>query len=213
MRCLRAATTRTLTLFIARRLLFRFSEFLVMLSISGTRCGRVGFLLADLRAEATVIDDGWHRWPEPHLNAAMTLEEAELLHQLVLATRPGLVLELGSGYGISGSFIAEALLKNGGGLLATVEPLAGLRAEAGIALARFGSVVDVLESQDELFGAPDLVFIDSGKPYRDADISFWMRAMTPALIVVHDAFRDYEGLRGAAGAIVPTAGGMWIGHA
>lgn len=167
--------------------------------------------LAELRAQATDRLDGWHRWPDPHTNAAVTLEEADLLHALVRATRPALVLELGTGMGISGTFIADALLEHGGALV-TVEPLAGMRAEARAALAGYPNV-SVVEPETELAAIPNMVFIDSGQAHREAHIAYWLGLMAPALIVVHDAFRDYPALKAAQGVVVPTAGGIWIGHA
>lgn len=170
--------------------------------------------LDELRAQATDRLDGWHRWPPPHDNAAVTLEEAELLHALVRATRPGLVLELGTGLGISGSFIADALRENGGGELVTVEPLAGIRVGAEKALAAYPNVIvtdpDTYEARPI---APDLVFIDSSQHRRPDDIRYWLGLMSPALIVVHDAHRAYPELSAGHGTVVPTAGGVWIGHA
>lgn len=169
--------------------------------------------LADLRAQATVLDDGWHRWPEPHLNAAVTLEEADFLYALVTATRPALVLELGTGMGISGRFIAQALLDSQpGGQLVTAEPLRGFRDAAPEVFAGYGNVlvVDPDAVPDAGF-RPDLVYIDSGKDRREADIDAWLPGPSP-LVVVHDAYRDYPALRVATGIVVPTAGGMWVGR-
>lgn len=167
--------------------------------------------LSELRAQAVHRIDGWHRWPLPHLNAALTLEEADLLHALVRATRPGLVLELGTGLGISGAFIADALAEHGGQLV-TVEPLAGMRAGAAEVLADYPNVT-IEELAPDIPSVPDLVFIDSGSDLRAGDIAYWLGAMTPALIVVHDAHRGYPELSAGHGTVVPTAGGMWIGHA
>lgn len=167
--------------------------------------------LDELRAQATIRLDGWHRWDEPHINAALTLEEADLLHALVKATAPNLVLELGTGMGLSGQFIADALEASGGRLV-TVEPLAGLRAEAVEALAAYPRA-HVVSEEYTLGDVPELVFIDSGSDRRAEDIRYWLAAMSPALVVVHDAHRGYPELAAGHGTVVPTAGGMWIGHA
>lgn len=171
--------------------------------------------LPDLRAQATVLDDGWHRWPHPHLTAAVTLEEADFLYALVSAIRPALVLELGTGMGISGRFIAQALLDTqAGGELVTAEPLRGFRDAAAEVFADYPNITVVdPDTPPPLDFRPDLVYIDSAKDRREEDMWAWLENGPSPLVVVHDAYRDYPVLRRATGLVVPTAEGMWVGRA
>ncbi len=166
--------------------------------------------LKELRALAEPVADGCMRFPEPFRMMSVSLEEGDFLHALVRMLRPRLVLELGTGLGVSAKFIAGALEKRA--RLVTVEPDPDLR---GRARGLLGNDALVVDSADALVGeTPDLVFIDSGYARRAADIAHWLADMPPGpFVVVHDAARGYEELGAGVGVLLPSLDGMWIGRA
>lgn len=168
--------------------------------------------LDELRAAATGSRGAEAVWPAPLGKMSVTLETAEFLYALVRMMKPLTVLELGTGSGISARFMAEAQVKNGaGGLVVTVEPNEEYHHDARALLAGLPAQV-VREYFQGLGELPDLVFVDSGYRNRDDDMTYWLQNGWGALVVVHDALRDYEQLRGH-GALVPCVDGLWIGRA
>lgn len=165
----------------------------------------------DLRAQAEPGRGGYHVFPPPYRQMSLTLEDAEFLYALVRLTKPALVLELGTGLGVSGRFIGEALLANGKGWLTTVEPNGELRKQARALLTDLP--VTLTGSETTLLVIPDLVFIDSGWDRREADIAHWVGGDFAGLVVVHDAGREYAGLAGATGVVLPCVDGLWVGRA
>ena len=99
--------------------------------------------LDELRALAIHRDEtGVTRFDHPYHQMSVSLEEAEFLYALVRATRPRRVLELGTGYGLSAAFIAEALDANdNGAMVFTYEPLPELRLAAQKNLEGFAAAV------------------------------------------------------------------------
>lgn len=168
--------------------------------------------LDELRAGATGTRGEEHTWPAPFGKMSITRENAEFLYALVRLTKPAVVLELGTGSGLSARFMAQALHENGRGLLYTVEPMFEHRLQALELLV--GEPVEIFEDVSELPPdiEPDLVFVDSGYRHRDDDMTYWLANGAAALIVVHDANRDYAQLRGS-GVLIPCTDGMWIGRA
>lgn len=167
----------------------------------------------ELRALATVKDGPHLRFQPPYQQMSVTLEEAEFLYALVRALKPRNVLELGTGLGLSGRFIAEALIANGyGGDLETIEPIDDLRRQAGSLLAGFPVVLN--DAVDIHTDWPDLVYIDSGEITRRDDIAWWLRNGYSGLILVHDSERNYPEVdEFGSGVYLPTANGMWLGRA
>lgn len=164
--------------------------------------------LDELRALAAPNGEGDSFFPAPYLQMSVTLEEAELLFALVAAIKPLDVLELGSGLGLSGFFLASALPENG--VLTTVEPDDGCRAQTKTMLANLPVEV-IAETETDLDW--DLVYIDSGYQYRAHNIRQWLTNGYEGLVVVHDADRRYEELELGRGVFLPTSAGMWIGRA
>jgi hypothetical protein len=170
--------------------------------------------LAELRALAVLNDNGYRRFPSPYHQMSVTLEEADLLYALVRALRPRNVLELGSGLGLSGFFIASALKANGDeGTLMSIEPNKEL-AEQAIGLLT-GLPVTVAEPFGVRSDWPALVYIDSRESDRLQDMRTWLTNGYTGLVLVHDAERQYpelaQGIFGY-GVYLPTANGMWIGR-
>lgn len=169
--------------------------------------------LDDLRVAATVKrDQGFRGWPAPYAQMAVTLEDAEFLHALVRVTKPAIVLELGTGLGISGRFIAEALVENGLGRLYTVEPSLEIAQSPHQVL--LGTDLPYLfwggnEPGREI--KPDMVFIDSAVSFRQRDIQRWVTSPFEVLVVVHDANRGYR-LDERCGVFLPGTDGLWIGR-
>ncbi len=168
--------------------------------------------LDELRARATIERGGYSVFDGELAHMSVTLEDAEFLYALVRLAKPETVLELGTGYGVSARFIAEALKANGRGKLTTVEPDAELRIAARKMLKTAPAAVVVawadLHDLDW-----DIVFIDSGYRTREDDIAAWLSNGYHGLVVVHDANRDYVGLHGATGTRLPGVDGLWIGKA
>lgn len=167
--------------------------------------------LEDLRAAATPDDLGTLRFPPPYRQMSVSLDEANLLYALVRALKPRKVLELGTGLGLTARFIAEALVANGDdGYLLTVEPDTDLTVEA-IRLLE-GMPADVVKAPFGREGWADLVYIDSGVSVRENDIAHWLSGAYPGLVLIHDADRDYPGIRAGVGTYLPTANGIWVGR-
>lgn len=168
--------------------------------------------LHELWSLATVKVGDYTTWPAPYGAMCVTLEDAEFLHSLVRVTKPERVLELGTGYGISARFIAEALANNGhDGILVTVEPDVVLAANAG-KLLRMNGVLTV-QPEDVPAFEPNIVFVDSGYDRRPADIREWLTNGYQGLVVVHDANRQYPELDLGVGVFLPGSDGLWIGRA
>lgn len=172
--------------------------------------------LDELRALATNTRNGFACWPAPY-QMSVTLEDAEFLYALVRVTKPLDVLELGTGMGVAARFIAEALKVNGNAKLATVEPRDDLREAAQGLLANLP--VGVFESEELVWPERfELVFIDSGPADRAGDIDEWLGAEYQSadyrpLVLVHDANREYEGLKQGVGVFLPGSDGLWLGRA
>lgn len=167
--------------------------------------------LDSLRSHANLGADGYSKFDGRYRQMAVTLEDAEFLYALVRLTKPGRVLELGTGYGISARFIAEALAENGNdGRLFTIEPDPAIREAARKALLRLPVFIGGHYQADDLDW--DIVFVDSGYQTREHDIRTWLTNGYRGLIVVHDANRDYD-LSGGVGVFLPGLEGMWLGRA
>ena len=170
--------------------------------------------LDELRALATVQDGPHLRFQPPYQQMSVTLDEAELLYALVRALKPRNVLELGTGLGLSGRFIAEALEANmdRDAVLVTVEP------NDDFAMRAEELLYDMpVESSSNYSGSvawPHLVYIDSAEKLRRYDMETWLTNGYPGLVLVHDADRDYiELAEFGNGVYLPTANGMWLGRA
>lgn len=166
--------------------------------------------LDELRALAKPGRGGYHVFGGAYAQMSVTLEDAEFLYALVRVTKPALVLELGTGLGVSARFIAEALSANGCGDLLSIEPDRELAMRSNTLLGDFPVVVSWRVPKGR---TPDLVFIDSGYERRQADITEWLTNGYQGLVCVHDAGRDYAGLREAPGVFLPGVDGLWLGRA
>ncbi len=168
--------------------------------------------LDQLRSDATPGRGGFMVFPEPYRQMSVTLEDAEFLYALVRLTKPERVLEIGSGYGVSGLFIGQALADNGslGGRLETVEPDEELRDHASHVLAFVPAFVGGFADENDLDW--DLVFIDSDYTRRQDDITAWLTNGYRGLVCVHDAHRSYD-LADGVGVMLPCTDGLWLGRA
>lgn len=182
--------------------------------------------LDELRALATRdAPGGFKTWPPPLGDMSVTLEDAEFLYALVGVTKPKRVIELGAGMGVSARFIAEALRRNGEGRLETVEDDTTLAAAAAQMLTPTGHLLPAEVIVGDLPGesstvvlpwrispAADLVFIDSGYRRREFDIATWLLPASTAIVVIHDANRQYD-VSAGEGVFLPGSDGLWIGRA
>lgn len=145
---------------------------------------------------------------------AVTLEDGDFLYALVRVTKPNLVVESGSGNGISGTFIATALQDNGHGRLVTYEPNPTFAYEAQQALAGLPAEVREGDSRQHATNEPDLVYIDSQAGIREPEMEHWLTCGYAGLVVVHDAGRFYDPLADhGTGVYLPGADGLWVGRA
>lgn len=167
--------------------------------------------LDELRALATVKDGQHLRFQPPYQQMSVSLDEAEFLYALVRALKPRNVLELGTGLGLSGRFIAEALLANGNkAKFISYEPDRDLLAKA----VNLSNGLFEITSWKTRRTRADLVFIDSRQSDRRRDIRTWLTNGNTGLVLVHDAERQYGDLVSfGVGVYLPTANGMWLGRA
>jgi predicted O-methyltransferase YrrM len=96
--------------------------------------------------------------------------EGEMLHQIALAARCKMIVEIGTSYGFSGLFWAAALQQTGGKLhTIDIDPRKVESSRATFARAGLSDVVvnhqgDACRVLAEMEGPFDLVFIDADKP-------------------------------------------------
>lgn len=169
--------------------------------------------LEDLRQSCRPDEHGVLRFPAPYRQMSVSLDEADLLYALIRALKPLNVLELGTGLGLTGRFIGEALAANGQeGFLVTVEPNPDFAIQSALLLDGLAAKV----TDEYTFGPawPELVYIDSGIGYRASHIKLWLsKNYYRGLVLVHDAERAYPELKAGSGVHLPTANGMWLGRA
>ena len=168
---------------------------------------RSGLTFQEFRALAAIpYGDGYTAFDA----YAITLEDGDFLYALVRVTKPRLVVESGSGHGISGRFIAQALHDNRRGELLTYESNPPCAQIARDTLR--GLPATVIEGDcRSCAGKPDLVYIDSHAERRRDDIRYWL-TQTTALVCVHDATRDYPEFTLAPGVLLPGTEGLWLGR-
>ena len=133
-------------------------------------------------------------------SAFMSLQRAWclLLFRLVRELRPRSCLELGTGFGISGSYLAAALERNGEGRLTTLEgsedwarhALEGFRELrlAELVDLRVGPIAESLLDLPDAAGSFDLAFIDA-EHQAEATLEEFdavARLLTPGAVVVID---------------------------
>lgn len=155
----------------------------------------------------TVLPSGFVIWD----SMAIEAETALFLFSLIRHQKPELVVESGTGQGISSTFIAEALVANGKGKLVTFEWFDHFREAAEKNLE--GLPVEVRPGLSADSGLePDLVLVDCVTDRRVGEITFWLTHAKRPLVVVHDANRNYPFHLGE-GVHLPGHDGVWIGRA
>lgn len=137
----------------------------------------------------------------------MELEFCELLYSLVRARKPRLVLEGGTGYGVSAYFIGTALKENGIGRCITYEiaedffRLAERNLRNLPVEVRMGSTLDYSGEQ------PELLFLDSRSDARTKEIEYWRGKRI--LSMIHDARRYGDVVN--QGILFDSYRSCWIG--
>lgn len=155
-----------------------------------------------------VHPNGFTLWDEYAIEA----ETALLLFSIIRHQKPELVVESGTGRGISSTFIAEALVANGKGKLVTFEWHDFFREGAERELA--GLPVEVREGLSEKSGLdPDIVFVDCVSDKRVGEITYWLTHPRRPLVIVHDARRTEYPFHLGDGVHLPGHDGVWIGRA
>lgn len=121
---------------------------------------KIQTLIDELDALGKQRDDAWQ----------IPRQEGELLHQIALASRAKLIVEIGTSYGFSGLFWGAALQSTGGKLItidASQKKFDSARqtfARAGLAdviEVRLGDARQVLQT---ISGPIDIAFVDADKP-------------------------------------------------
>lgn len=143
------------------------------------------------------------------------LEMAELLYSLTRYAKPSVVVECGTGEGVSTQAISTALHHNGCGTVHSWEPIVELYEQAARMFSGRPNVVVHHGNSRDCDLNPDLVFVDSGggAHVRNPTIAHWLRHHACPLVVVHDASRGYEALDLGEGVYIPGWDGVWIGRA
>ena len=138
-------------------------------------------------------------------NASSPAANGLFLYRLVRSFRPQAVVEFGSAFGISGSYIASALAANGVGRLTTVDGVESRRriAERTIEAAAPGRTQCITawftDALDSLVDA-DFFFLDGHHDYEPtmAYVGHAVERMRrPALLVLDDVARYNEGMDAA----------------
>jgi predicted O-methyltransferase YrrM len=152
--------------------------------------------------------------------SAFTVEKegAELLYALVRYYKPKIIVEDGTGEGLSTCAMAMGMAHNGevDGVIHTYEPMRSVFDQMQEAWAN-DSMIKAHRGQASLRykGPVDMVFVDTGggTKARDNEIRYWLtlEGQDP-LIVVHDAKREYETLALGEGVFIPGWDGIWIGR-
>ncbi|MDP9082308.1 MAG: class I SAM-dependent methyltransferase [Pseudomonadota bacterium] len=120
------------------------------------------------------------------------------LHSLILAKRPARVLELGTSYGYSTLFLADAV-KQVGGRMVTMEVADYKQAHARAMLDKAG-ISDVVDFR--LGDAVTMIDADSG-PFDFVLLDIWKELYTPCLEAVYPKLSD-EGIIAADNIIEPA---------
>jgi predicted O-methyltransferase YrrM len=161
-----------------------------------------------LDTATTALPSGFVIWDEYAIEA----ETALFLFSLIRHQKPDLVVESGTGRGISSTFIAEALAANGKGKLVTFEWFDFFREGAERELA--GLPVEVREGLSAESGLdPDVVFIDCVSDKRAEEITHWLTHPKRPLVIIHDARRNEYPFHLGDGVHLPGHDGVWIGRA
>jgi predicted O-methyltransferase YrrM len=161
---------------------------------------KVAKAIADLERFITTMDDAY----------AIPRAAGEFLHALILATRAKAAVEIGTGYGYSGLWIASALAENGG-RLTTIDQDPRKTAAARSAFDscdlllhvdfRTGSALDVLPTLD---GPIDFVLNDADKDHCIRYVELLIDKLGDRGVVMTDNTATHAG---------PLAGFLnWIRH-
>jgi len=125
-------------------------------------------------------------------------EAGWFLHSLVLARRPARVLELGTSYGYSTLFLADAVRQVGGTLI-TMD-LADYKQAAARAMLEQAGVADVVDFR--LGDAVSLIAADPG-PFDLVLLDIWKELYVPCLKALYPKLSD-EGIIAADNMIEPA---------
>lgn len=120
-------------------------------------------------------------------------EFLNLLHALVLATKPSFIVETGTFTGMGTLAIASAMGWNGGGKLVTVDLEPCDEAKAHVARFGFGHLVEFRQEDAvqfcERYDGPtlDMAFIDSGSSRSKEALSLRSKMKAGGIIALHDS--------------------------
>lgn len=138
---------------------------------------------------------------------AISPEVGEVLHALVLAARPALVVEFGASLGISTIYLASAIADLGTGRVITTElvPEKAQRTEAMLDRASLGEHVEILagdamETMRRVDEPVGLLFLDGANDLYLDVVELLEPQLTPTALIIadmssgdknHDAYRAY----------------------
>jgi predicted O-methyltransferase YrrM len=151
----------------------------------------------DERARAASLGGRWFEHRDEFL-LPVGREVGGFLHSLILAKRPARVLELGTSYGYSTLFLADAVTQVGGTLI-TME-LADYKQAAARAMIEKAGISGVVDFR--LGDAVALIDADSG-PFDMVLLDIWKDVYIPCLRAVYPKLAD-EGIIAADNMIEPA---------
>lgn len=132
------------------------------------------------------------------------VEILEFLKQVVLATKPELIVETGTFIGESAIKMAEALRANGYGRIVTCEfdPVVFAKAKERIEASGLAGWIECRNQSSlemEIEGTIDVFFSDSDLAIRENEIRHFLKQIRPnGLILMHDTSSHYAVARQAA---------------
>ena len=151
---------------------------------------------ADERAKAASLGNRWFARRDEFL-LPVGREVGWFLHSLILAKRPRRVLELGTSYGYSTLFLADAVTQVGGTLI-TME-LADYKQAAARAMMEKAGIAAVVDFR--LGDAVAMIHADSG-PFDFVLLDIWKDLYIPCLRALHPKLAD-EGIIAADNMVEP----------
>ena len=152
--------------------------------------------ISDEHSKAAAMGGNWHEHRDEFL-LPVGPEVGWFLHSLILAKRPARVLELGTSYGYSTLFLADAV-KQVGGRLTTMDLADYKQASARAMLERAG-ISKVVEFR--LGDAPTMIREDPG-PFDFVLLDIWKDLYVPCLDAFYPKLGD-EGIIAADNMVDP----------
>ena len=123
-------------------------------------------------------------------SGAVEVEVGEFIYALVSMVKPEYILETGTHFGVSSSFMGLALKKNGHGKLTTIDIFAHPQAKQMWDQLKLNDVIEFVQGESLKYTLEqdvDILFLDSEPHLRYQEfVRFYDRLVPGGLILVHD---------------------------